>query len=192
MMQPLFQGSTLESYFVDTLRTLKSRVQKSCLEGTALNTLRHDTFKYTKIIPLQLQLEKTKNSQVKAERKITGVRNFNYDGMRYEITFLGDSQLFIHKSPKIRSEIIPGILNGNTISVDVIINGDISITEVQEKISSDAKELIGILQWYVDEVNNKVEIFNNNLESELDKIIKEELSLRANKQSILDNTNPFK
>ena len=192
MMQPLFQGSTLESYFADTLRILKSRVQKSSLEGIALNTLRHDTFKYTKIIPLELQLEKTKNSQVKAERKITGVRNFNYDGMRYEITFLGDSQLFIHKSPKSRSEIIPGILNGNTISVDVIINGDISTTEVQEKIASDAKELIGILQWYIDEVNKEVEIFNNNLESELDQIIKDELFLRANKQSILDNTNPFK
>lgn len=191
-MQPLFQGSSLQSYFDSTLRILKSTVQKESLEGIELNTLKHNTLKYTTIHPLQLQLEKTKNSQVKGQKRSTAVRNFVYDGMRYEITFLGDSQLFIHNSPKSRDEIIPGIINGNTVSVDVIINGDISTSEVQEKISSDAQEVIGVLQWYIDEVNKEVEIFNNKLESELDQMIKEELSLRADKQSILNNTNPFK
>jgi hypothetical protein len=191
-MQPLFQGSSLKSYFDSTLRILKSTVQKNSLEGIALKTLRHNAIQHTTIIPLQLQLGMTKNSQVKGQRKVSAIHNLEYDGMRYEIPFLGDSQLFIHNSPKSRNEIILGILKGNTISVDIIIHGDISTTEVQEKISSDAQELIGILQWYIDEVNNEVENFNNKIESELDQMIKDELSSRADKQSILNNTNPFK
>lgn len=190
-MQQLFQGSSLQSFFDDKLRALKTSVQKNSLEGIELNTLKHNTLKYTTIHPLELQLEKTKNSHVKGQKRITAVRNFDYDGMRYELTFLGDSQLFIHNSPKSRNENITAIINGNTISVDVIINGDISTAEVQDKINSDAKELIGLLQWYIDEVNKEVEIFNNKLESELDKMIENELSTRSDKQNILKNTNPF-
>jgi hypothetical protein len=192
MMQPLFKGSSLQSYFDDKLRSIKTSVQKSSLEATEINTLKHSVLKYISITPLKLQLEKTKNSQVRGERRITGVPRIEYDGIRYEITFLGNSDLLTHNSPKSRNEVIPAIINGNTLSIDVIINGDISTTEVQEKISSDAQEIIEIIQWYIDEVNKEVELFNNKLESELDQMIENERSVRANKQSILDNTNPFK
>lgn len=190
-MQALFQGSPLQNLFDEKLRLLKKDVQKHSLEGIQLNTLRQNTLKYNSIILLQLQLEKTKNFQVKGQRKIQ-MQNFTYDGMRYEIPFLGNSVLFNYLTPIVRNEIIPGIINGNTLSVDAIINGDISKTEVQEKISSDAKEIIDILQWYIDQANKESLSFNNKLEDELNKMIDDELTARAEKQSVLNKTNPFK